>query len=219
MAEQEPSQIKSDILMRVRGLYLVFIVVVVIVLLRLCYVQFLAPETRHNAKRLSTRIFLPDTVYAQRGSILSRDGEPLASSIFRYQPHFDFASEGFADEETFLTQSDSLAKLLSAYFRDRSAAEYRRLLRSKRDSARRYRLGEEHDTTYYREDEGVLLLLLDLMTGRAKVTERVRDTLRNHRPTKILPRDVDYGEWEVLRKYPILNYNMGVTYALSEYDR
>ena len=115
MAEQEPSQIKSDILMRVRGLYLVFIVVVVIVLMRLCYVQFLAPETRHNAKRLSTRIFLPDTVYAQRGSILSRDGEPLASSIFRYQPHFDFASEGFADEETFLTQSDSLAKLLSAY--------------------------------------------------------------------------------------------------------
>ena len=152
MAEQEPSQIKSDILMRVRGLYLVFIVVVVIVLMRLCYVQFLAPETRHNAKRLSTRIFLPDTVYAQRGSILSRDGEPLASSIFRYQPHFDFASEGFADEETFLTQSDSLAKLLSAYFRDRSAAEYRRLLRSKRDSARRYRLGEEHDTTYYREE-------------------------------------------------------------------
>ncbi len=219
MAEQEPSQIKSDILMRVRGLYLVFILVVVIVLMRLCYVQFLAPETRHNAKRLSTRIFLPDTVYAQRGSILSRDGEPLASSIFRYQPHFDFASEGFADEETFLTQSDSLAKLLSAYFGDRSAAEYRRLLRSKRDSARRYRLGKEYDTTYYREDEGVLLLLLDLMTGRAKVTERVRDTLRNHRPTKILPRDVDYGEWEVLRKYPILNYNMGVTYALSEYDR
>ena len=34
MAEQEPSQIKSDILMRVRGLYLVFIVVVVIVLMR-----------------------------------------------------------------------------------------------------------------------------------------------------------------------------------------
>lgn len=219
MAEQEPSQIKSDILMRVRGLYLVFIVVVVVVLLRLCYVQFVAPETRHNARRLSTRIFLPDTIYAQRGSILSRDGEPLATSIFRYQPRFDFASEGFADEETFRTQADSLAKLLSSYFGDRSAAAYRRLLYAKRDSARRYRLGEPHDTTYYREDEGVLMLLLDLMTGRAKVTETVRDTLRNHRPTKIFPRDVDYGEWEVLRKYPILNYNMGVTYALSEYDR
>ena len=115
MAQQEPSRIKSDILMRVRGLYLVFIVVVAVVLVRLCYVQFLAPETRHNARRLSTRIFLPDTVYAQRGSILARDGEPLATSIFRYQPRFDFASEGFADEETFLTQADSLAKLLVGY--------------------------------------------------------------------------------------------------------
>lgn len=219
MAEQEPSQIKSDILTRVRGLYLVFIAVVAVVLVRLVYVQFFAPETRINAKRLSTRIFLPDTVYAQRGSILARGGEPLATSIFRYQPQFDFASEGFADEETFHTQSDSLAKLLSAYFGDRSVDQYRRLLRSRRDSARRYRLGDPHDTTYYREDEGVLLLLLDLMTGRAKVTETVRDTLRNHRPTKILPRDVDYGEWEVLRKYPILNYNMGVTYSLAEYDR
>lgn len=219
MAVQEPSQIKSDILTRVRGLYLVFIAVVVLVLVRLVYVQFFAPETRTNAQRLSTRIFLPDTVYAQRGSILARDGEPLATSIFRYQPQFDFASEGFADEETFLLQSDSLAKLLSAYFGDRSTEQYRRLLRSKRDSARRYTLGEPRDTTYYREDEGVLLLLLDLLTGRAKVTETVRDTLRNHRPTKILPRDVDYGEWEILRKYPILNYNMGVTYSLAEYDR
>lgn len=219
MAQQEPSQIKSDILVRVRGLYLVFIVVVAVVLVRLCYVQFLAPETRTNARRLSTRIFLPDTVYAQRGSILARDGEPLATSIFRYQPRFDFASEGFADEETYLTQSDSLAKLLAAYFGDRSVEQYRRLLRVKRDSARRYTLGDPRDTTYYREDVGVLPLLWNLATGRAKVTERVRDTLRNHRPTKVLPRDVDYGEWEELRRYPILNYNMGITYTLDEYDR
>lgn len=219
MANQEPSQIKSDILTRVRGLYLVFIFVVAVVLVRLCYVQFLAPETRINARRLSTRIFLPDTVYAQRGSILARDGEPLAISIFRYQPYFDFASEGFSDRETYLTQTDSLAKLLAAYFGDRSATQYRNLLLARRDSARKYRLGPPRDTTYYREDESILLLLIDLMTGRAKITEKVCDTLRNHRPTKILPRDVDYAEWEVLRKYPILNYNMGVTYFLTEYDR
>ncbi|MDO4757765.1 MAG: penicillin-binding transpeptidase domain-containing protein [Rikenellaceae bacterium] len=216
---QEDSPIKSDILLRVRLLYIFFIVLVAVVLVRLVYVQFFARETRINAERLSTRIFLPDTIYARRGNILARDGEPLATSLFRYQPKFDFASEGFADEETYLTQSDSLAKLLSAYFGDRSVEGYRRLLRAKRDSARRYKLGKEYDTTYYREDEGLLLLLIDLMTGRAKVTERVRDTLRNHRPTVLFPRDVDYGEWEVLRRYPILNYNMGVTYFLSEYDQ
>ncbi len=217
--QQEPSNIKSDILLRVNALYLIFVVVVLVVLVRLVCVQFFSREIRTNAHRLSARIFLPDTLYAQRGSILSRDGEPLAISIFRYQPLFDFDSEGFEDTETFVKQSDSLAQLLSAYFGDRSTEEYCRLLQSKQAAARAtYTLSEEYDTTYYR-DEGVLPLLIDLMMGRAKVTERVRDTIRRHRPTVILPRDVDYAEWEELRRYPILNYNMGMTYTLAEYDR
>ena len=217
--QQEPSTIKSDILLRVRALYLFFMVLVAVILVRLVYVQFISPETRINAKRLSTRIFLPDTLYARRGNILSRDGEPLAISIFRYQPLFDFDSEGFRDTESFYRQSDSLAQLLSAYFGDRSTAEYRRLLRAKRQKALdTYRLGPEYDTTYYR-DEGVLPLLIDLMMGRAKITERVRDTIRSHRPTVLFPREVDYGEWEQLRRYPILNYNLGMTYTLAEYDR
>lgn len=216
---QEPSNIKSDILLRVNALYLIFVVVVLVVLVRLVCVQFFSHETRTNARRLSARIFLPDTLYAQRGSILSRDGEPLAISIFRYQPLFDFDSEGFEDTETFVKQSDSLAQLLSAYFGDRSTEGYRRLLQSKQAAARAtYTLSDEYDTTYYR-DEGVLPLLIDLMMGRAKVTERVRDTIRRHRPTVIFPRDVDYAEWEELRRYPILNYNMGMTYTLAEYDR
>lgn len=216
---QEPSNIKSDILLRVNALYLIFVVVVLVVLVRLVCVQFFSHETRTNARRLSARIFLPDTLYAQRGSILSRDGEPLAISIFRYQPLFDFDSEGFEDTETFIKQSDSLAQLLSAYFGDRTTEGYRRLLQSKQATARNtYTLGKEYDTTYYR-DEGVLPLLIDLLMGCAKVTERVRDTIRRHRPTVIFPRDVDYAEWEELRRYPILNYNMGMTYTLAEYDR
>ncbi|MBR5849752.1 MAG: PASTA domain-containing protein [Alistipes sp.] len=217
--QQEPSQIKSDILLRVKALYLVFVLLVAVVLVRLVCVQFFSHEVRTNARRLSSRIFLPDTLYAQRGGILSRDGEPLALSIFRYQPLFDFDSEGFEDTETFLKQSDSLAQLLSAYFGDRTTEQYRNLLRSKQAKARAtYRLSEEYDTTYYR-DEGLFPLLVDLLMGRAKVTERVRDTIRSHRPTVILPRDVDYAEWEQLRRFPILNYNMGMTYTLAEYDR
>ncbi len=217
--QHEPSTIKSDILLRVRALYLFFVVLVAVILVRLVGVQFFSHETRVNAERISARIFLPDTLYARRGNILSRDGEPLAISIFRYQPLFDFDSEGFRDTESFHRQSDSLAQLLAAYFGDRSTAEYRRVLREKRRKALdSYRLGPEYDTTYYR-DEGLLPLLIDLMMGRAKVTERVRDTIRNHRPTVLFPREVDYGEWEQLRRYPILNYNLGMTYTLAEYDR
>lgn len=219
MRSQEPSEIKSDILFRVKALYLFFIVLVALVLLRLLYVQFGSRETRINAGRLSHRIFRTDTLYAQRGGILARDGEPLAISIFRYQPLFDFSSEGFVDSLTFRTQSDSLARLLAAYFGDRTPEQYRDLLRRKRVEGRwTYRLSEPRDTVYYR-DEGILPLLIDLAMGRAKVTERVRDTIRRHRPTPLFPREVDYGEWEVLRRYPILNYNMGMTYTLAEYDR
>lgn len=216
---QEPSNIKSDILLRVNALYLIFVVLVVVILVRLVAVQFFSEETRINAQRLSKRIFRVDTLYAHRGSILARNGEPLAISIFRYQPLFDFDSEGFEDTETFLTQSDSLAQLLAGYFGDRTTEEYRTLLRRKQAEARAaYTLGKEYDTTYYR-DEAILPLLIDLLMNRAKVTERVRDTIRAHRLTAILPRDVDYAEWEELRRFPILNFNMGMTYELAEYDR
>ena len=34
----------------------------------------------------------------------------------------------------------------------------------------------------------------------------------------IFPREVDYAEWEVLRRYPLLNWNMGMVYNLVERD-
>lgn len=219
MRPQEPSEIKSDILFRVKALYLFFIVLVAVILVRLFYVQFGSRETRVNAERLSQRIFRVDTVYAQRGGIFARGGEPLAISLFRYQPLFDFSSEGFVDSLAFIRQSDSLARLLADYFGDRTAAQYRDLLRRRRNAGRwDYRLSAPRDTTYYR-DEGVLPLIVDLLMGRAKVTEQVRDTIRSHRPTRLFPREVDYAEWETLRRFPILNYNMGMTYTLAEYDR
>ena len=92
--KQERSKIKSDILLRVRLLYVLFILAGGIVLLRLVWVQLFSAEVAYNADRLSSRIFTEETIAAQRGSILSRDGEPLATSIFRYQAAFDFVLAG-----------------------------------------------------------------------------------------------------------------------------
>ena len=116
--KQERSKIKSDILLRVRLLYVLFILAGGIVLLRLVWVQLFSAEVAYNADRLSSRIFTEETIAAQRGSILSRDGEPLATSIFRYQAAFDFASPGLDSLKTFHEQADSLAKLLAAFFKD-----------------------------------------------------------------------------------------------------
>ena len=119
--KQERSKIKSDILLRVRLLYVLFILAGLTVFARLVWVQLFSAEVAYNAARLASRIFTEETIPAQRGSILSRNGAPLATSIFRYQAAFDFASPGLDSLKTFREQSDSLAKLLSAFFKDNPA--------------------------------------------------------------------------------------------------
>lgn len=213
--KQERSKIKSDILLRVRLLYVLFILAGGIVLLRLVWVQLFSAEVAYNADRLSSRIFTEETIAAQRGSILSRDGEPLATSIFRYQAAFDFASPGLDSLKAFHEQADSLAKLLAAFFKDKPASAYARKFRE--EHARRYRLVNPRDTSYLRS-EGWLARMLDRLRGEEYIRRRIYDTIRDHTPVNIFPREVDYAEWEVLRRYPLLNWNMGMVYNLVERD-
>ena len=77
--KEEKSKIKSDILLRVRMLYVLFIAVGAAVFVRLVWVQLFSSEVAYNAGRLESRIFTEQTVPAQRGSILARGGEPLAA--------------------------------------------------------------------------------------------------------------------------------------------
>lgn len=213
--KEEPSKIKSDILLRVRVLYALFILAGVIVLARLLWVQLFSSEVAHNADRLARRIFTEEVIPAQRGTILSRDGEPLATSIFRYQVAFDFASPGLDSLKTFHEQADSLSKLLAAFFRDKPASEYARFFRREHD--RRYRLVNPRDTTYLRS-EGWLARIMDRLRGEEYIRKRIYDTIRDHTPVNIFPREVDFAEWETLRRYPLLNWNMGMVYRLVERD-
>ena len=212
---EERSKLKSDILLRVRLLYVLFILAGAVVLARLVWVQLFSAEVAYNADRLASRIFTEKEIPAQRGSILSRDGEPLATSIFRYQAAFDFASPGLDSLKTFREQADSLSKLLAAFFKDRSAAEYARMFRE--EHARRYRLVNPRDTQYLRS-EGWLARMIDRLKGEEYIRRRIYDTIRDHTPVNIFPREVDYAEWEVLRRYPLLNWNMGMVYRLIERD-
>lgn len=216
MMKREPSKIKSDILLRVRLLYVLFILAGAVVFARLIWVQLFSAEVDYNAKRLAGRIFTEEVIPAQRGSILARDGEPLAASIFRYQAYLDFASPGLDSLRTFHEQADSLSKLLAAFFRDKSAAEYSRQFRA--EHARRYRLVNGRDTSFLRS-EGWFARMLDRLRGEEFDTRRIYDTLRDHTPVAIFPRDVDFAEWETLRRYPLLNWNMGMVYRLEERDQ
>ena len=213
--KEERSKIKSDILLRVRLLYVLFILAGAVVLGRLVWVQLFSSEVAYNAERLASRIFTEETIPAQRGSILSRGGAPLATSIFRYQAAFDFASPGLDSLKTFREQADSLAKLLAAFFRDKPASAYAKRFRE--EHARRYRLVNPRDTSYLRS-EGWISRMMDRMRGEEYVKRRIYDTIRDHTPVNIFPREVDFAEWETLRRYPLLNWNMGMVYRLIERD-
>lgn len=213
--KEERSKIKSDILLRVRLLYVLFVLAGAVVFARLVWVQLFSSEVAYNADRLAARIFTEEVIPARRGSILARGGEPLATSLFRYQAAFDFASPGLDSLTTFHEQADSLAKLLAAFFGDRPAAEYARRFRT--EHARRYRLVNPRDTSYL-PDGGLFSRVKQWMFGDERVTRRIYDTIRDHTPVNIFPREVDYAEWEVLRRYPLLNWNMGMVYRLVERD-
>lgn len=211
----EKSRIKSDILLRVRLLYILFTLAGLLIFARLVWVQLFSSEVAYNAERLAGRIFTEQIIPAQRGNILTRDGDPLATSIFRYRVEFDFGSPGLDSVRTFHEQSDSLSKLLAAYFGDRSAAEYRRMFRTQH--AKHYQVKYRKDTLVPRS-EGRIARWIDRILDREFVPKKLYDTLRDHTPVQIFPRDIDYTEWETLRKYPLLNWNMGMVYNLRESD-
>lgn len=211
----ENSKIKRDILSRVNILYTLFLIAGIVLLLRIFYVQLFSVEVATNSEKIYGRIFHSQGIRAHRGSILSRDGVPLATSILRYQVEMDFGSQGFDSLKVFHRQADSLSKLLAAYFKDKPVQAYRDMFRSNRQ--KHYQLKFVKDTLIRRSD-GWIANLIDKIRGEEFRNVKLYDTIRSHRPVKILPREIDYSEWQVLRKYPILNWNMGMTYNLSDRD-
>ena len=208
--------IKGEMYARVRTVYWIFIFVGLAVMVRLAWVMLPITETAENADRLEERIFQTDTVISRRGSILARDGEPLATSILRYRIDFDMGSEGFDDEETFRENVDSLSKLLASFFKDRTAADYRRLMLEQRKKHCKWVYS--HDSLVRRSSD-LFTWIVDNLRGDDVQILKVDTAVRDHHPVQILPRAVDFNEWQTLSKYPILNCNMGVTYKKHILDQ
>lgn len=208
--------IKGDILLRVKVLYYLFFALGLLILTRLVWIQFFSEEIAQNSSRIEEKIFREVDVMAHRGNIYARNGEPLATSIFRYRVRFDMAAEGFDSLRLFQREADSLAELLSLHFGDRSKKEYLELLSE--EHSKRYKLTERGDTSYYRSSTK-LGRWWDRVWNREKISHKLYDTLRDTRPVAIFPRDVDYAEWRKLRTFPILNWSLGWVYRDSMVDR
>lgn len=207
--------VKEEMYSRVKWLYVVFVAVGLFVVMRLLWVLFFSVEVAGNAEKLEERIFVRDTIHPLRGSILARGGEPLATSIQRYRIDFDMGSEGFDSLELFKRHADSLSKLLSGFFGDRSSREYYTTLVNARNASIKF--NHVRDSVAMRS--GMFERLWDALTNAELQKIAIYDTIRNHQPVQILPRAVDFNEWQELRKYPILNWNMGLTYRRVPIDQ
>ncbi len=210
----EPKRIKEDILLRVRALYLLLLFVGVVIAVRLVCVQFFSHDTKVNAAKLENHIFSKKEVLAHRGTIFSRSGEPLVTSIFRHTVLFDFGCEGFDDEQAYHKNCDSLSKLLAGYFKDKSANQYYEQFLAERK--KHFKVTYIKDTLVPRS-EGWFGRLWDRMRGKEFKTEKLYDTMRDHSPVRMF-RDIDLGEWQTLRTFPLLNWNMGLCYDFDKHD-
>ncbi len=149
MSEQPQIPIKKLIRRRVTMLYLLFFLLAVVIVVRLVCIQFASPETAAFAQVLSKRILTTKTVTARRGDILMRGGEPIVTTLTRYQVELDFGAEGFDSVEMFRKNSDSLSLLLGRYFGPEGYGSdyFRRIFRSNYAGRPRYKRGDRRRHT------------------------------------------------------------------------
>lgn len=130
--------IRTDILLRAYLSFGLIVLLAIAVLAKLFHLQYVeGAEWRDMADSLSTRYI---DVEAVRGNIFSNDGSLLATSIPEYDLRMDLLAPGIEADDIFYSKVDSLAAKLSAFFKDKSSAQYSRLLKQARKDGNRYHL-------------------------------------------------------------------------------
>ena len=175
---------KRDIISRVKSLYTIIFIFALAVIVRLLWIILASPAVSHNAEVMDDGIYRTTKIKAHRGTIFSRDGEPLAISSLRYNVILDFGAEGMitADSLAYLKNVEQLSNLLAAHFNKEDA----------RENGYKYISAAEYRNTLIRE--------------------RWREG-KKRRAYHILPRTITIDEWHMMkRSFPIFNRNMGVVF-------
>ena len=125
--------IKKSILVRVRIAFLCVLVFALCVGAKIGHIQFAEGE---KWTKMSEEInFDYKKVKATRGNIYSDNGSLLATDLPFYKIAID---PTLAKDEIFKKGIDSLSMLLSRYYKDRSAKEYKEMLKDARATGKQY---------------------------------------------------------------------------------
>lgn len=135
--------IKKDIRFRVYVAFTAMCALGLAILVKAFMVQVKeGPALRDRAKQALTR---NATLPAERGNIYTEDGQLLCSSIPQFDIHVDFT---VIQKDTFYNRVDELAGMLSAMFKNASAASYRSdLIKGYKNKERYYLL--KRNLAYY----------------------------------------------------------------------
>ncbi len=205
-------RIQADIIGRMKWIHLALVIITFVIFGRLVWIQYADSTIATVSERLHKSIITKRTIRSRRGSILSRDGEVLATSIFRNSIAIDFGSEGFDNAERFEDEADSLAKMLERHFGVRKAKDYFTQMQSlQRSSRKQIKTGEKtvrYSKGFFEELFGI---------KNCDSIANVYTTKRTHTSTKLFG-EVDDNEWEVLSTYPILNGSLGTVMLRERTD-
>ena len=125
--------IKKSILIRVRIAFLCVVVFALCVGAKIGHIQFIeGDEWRKMSEEIN---FDYKKVKATRGNIYSDNGSLLATSLPFYKVAID---PTLAKDEIFKKGIDSLAMMLSRYYKDRSATDYKQMLKDARATGKQY---------------------------------------------------------------------------------
>jgi len=105
------------------------------IIYKLIQIQFVeGEELRKKAQNLSVKFV---DIKARRGNILADDGSLLATSVPRFDLFVDLSPKTI-DEKLFTDSVAALSKHMSEFFKDRSADEYKKVLKNERAQNNRY---------------------------------------------------------------------------------
>ena len=131
--KKEAGNIRSDIVTRLTFVYIATVIFGIIILIQVFYLQNISDDKwRAKAITLSQKV-----IYPLRGDICDTHGRILSTSMPSYSVHADFTVPALHDT-TFNKNVDSLAFCLANLFKDKTAAEYAKMLKTARKEKKSY---------------------------------------------------------------------------------